>query len=151
MFCNIKIKFNNKQVKAKALIDTGNLLKDPISSNPVIVIQKNILEEILPRYILENTESIISGRSDELKIEEIYLSRFRIIPFSSLGKQNGMLLGFRPDEVIIQNEEQEEILKEVIIGVYDKQLSKNNLYSALVGLEILEGREKNEYITNIKI
>ena len=35
-------------------------------------------------------------------IGEDYISRFRLIPFSSIGKQNGMLIGFKPDEAYIK-------------------------------------------------
>ena len=43
--------------------------------------------------------------------------------------------------------------KNVLIGIYDKKLFKNNKYNALIGLEILEGEGeiKNEYSESIKI
>ena len=40
MFCSIIIKLNKKKVKIRAMIDTGNLLKEPISNIPVIVVEK---------------------------------------------------------------------------------------------------------------
>ena len=33
-----------------------------------------------------------------------YLKKLRIIPFSSIGKQNGLMLGLKADEVIIQKD-----------------------------------------------
>ena len=44
-----------------------------------------------------------------------YISRFRLIPFSSLGKQNGMLVGFKPDKVLIKFDENEIEKKNVIV------------------------------------
>ena len=76
---------------------------------------------------------------------------FSVIPFSSLGKQNGMLLGIKADEVIIRHEEEENKLNNVIVGIYDEHLSKNGNYTALVGLNLLERRENNEHITSIKV
>ena len=149
MFCEIEIYIKEQSIKVKAMIDTGNLLKDPISREPVIVVEKDILYEIIPYEILNNIEKITGGdvNSDfynESNVE--YISKFRVIPFSSLGKQNGMLLGFKADKVITYIDSNEEELKNVIIGIYNNKLSKNNKYNALLGLEILEGGEKNEYI-----
>ena len=42
-----------------------------------------------------------------------YLARVRVIPFSSLGKQNGMLVGFKPDNIVIKCEEIEKEMKKV--------------------------------------
>lgn len=151
MFCEIVIFFGDKSVKAKAMIDTGNMLKDPITRMPVIVVEKDILYEIIPYKILDNLEKIIGGDIPNDFYEEInveYVSKFRVIPFSSLGKQNGLLLGFKASKVITYIDSNEEELKSVIIGIYDKKLSKKDKYNALLGLEILEGSKKNEYFTS---
>ena len=57
-----------------------------------------------------------------------------------------MLLGFKADKIIVYYDSNEEELENVIIGIYNNKLSKNNRYNALLGLEIFEGREENEYI-----
>ena len=58
-----------------------------------------------------------------------------------------MILGFKADKVIVEIHENEEIIRNIIIGIYDKNLSKKGTYSALLGLDILEGSEENEPIT----
>ena len=154
MICIVKLKvfFGEKSINAKAMIDTGNLLKDPITRMPVIVVEKDILYEIIPCKILDNLEQIVGGdiRENEIYEEEFveYISKFRVIPFSSLGKQNGLLLGFKASKVITYIDANEEELKNVIIGIYDKKLSKKDKYNALLGLEILEGSKENEFITS---
>ena len=50
MFCNISIFINGKEKEIKAFIDTGNLLKDPISGIPVIVVEVSELEEMIPKW-----------------------------------------------------------------------------------------------------
>lgn len=138
MFCNIKVFNNGKEQKLRAMIDTGNLLKDPITNSPVVIVEKNKLSNILPEDILENTGKIINGQyefSDEyLK----YASRFRVLPFSSLGKQNGMLLGFKVDKVEAEINDEEVIREDAIIGIYDKKLSNRNQYEGLIGLNYVE-------------
>lgn len=152
MFCEITIFIEEKSIKAKAMIDTGNMLKDPITRMPVIVVEKDILYEIIPCKILDNLEKIIGGEiANEIYEEEVitYISKFRVIPFTSLGKQNGLLLGIKASKVIIDTEFNEEEVKNVIIGIYNNKLSKKDKYNALIGLDIIERSDESEYTANI--
>ena len=152
MYCNITIYFEEKNVTATALLDTGNMLKDPITSMPVIVVEKEILKNILPEIILNNLNRIIGGDVPKEVYEDEnleYITKFRVIPFSSIGKTNGMLLGFKANKVEIKDEESIETRNNVIVGIYENKLSKKNQYSALIGLDLLEGSENNEFITNV--
>lgn len=152
MYCDIEIYFGEKNIKLTALLDTGNMLKDPITSMPVIVVEKEILENILPYSILNNLNKIIGGDVPKEVYEDEsleYITKFRVIPFSSIGKSNGMLLGFKANKVVINIEDNEEEINNVIIGIYENKLSKKNQYSALIGLDLLERGKENEFITNV--
>lgn len=152
MYCDISIYFGEKNISTTALLDTGNMLKDPITSMPVIVVEKEILKDILPDSILNNLNKIIGGDVPKEVYEDEnlgYITKFRVIPFSSIGKTNGMLLGFKANKVIVNQEEDEQIIEKVIVGIYENKLSKKNQYSALIGLELLEGSEKNELTANV--
>ena len=100
--------------------------------------------------ILNNLQNIISGQYEI--INEEYVSKFRLIPFSSLGKQNGMLLGFKPDWVLIEFDDIKRKIDKTIIAIYDKEITQNNTYAGIVGLEILEERSEinYDYTRNIK-
>lgn len=149
---DVEIKIEEKILNLKAMLDTGNMLKDPITGVPVVVVEKEKLKEILPQEIINNTDNIIGGDWKANEENYNYRARFRIIPFTSIGKQNGMLLGFKVDEIKILVDAEEIIKKEVIICIYKEKLTKNNTYSALIGLDILEGsKNENEYFANIKI
>lgn len=138
MFCEIETKINNKIVKTRAMIDTGNMLKEPITNTPVVVVEHTLLYECIPKEILDNLENIIGGDFEKVpeQIKEKYISKLKLIPFSSLGKQNGMLLGIKPEYIKIIKEE-EEIKKNVIIGIYNKSLTKKGEYRALMGIELI--------------
>ena len=135
---------NGTSVETVGLIDTGNMLKEPISNIPVIVVQKDILNGIIPNEILDNLEKIIGGDMKESlynQIDNNFMSKFRVIPFSSIGKQNGMLLGIKADKVIINFGENEKSYEKIVIGIDDKELSKRKNYFALLGLELIERSE----------
>lgn len=136
MYCNIKIDINEKSLYTNAIIDTGNFLREPITKSPVIVLEKNELINIVPDYILNNLDKIIIGK--DLDLGE-YASKIRIIPFTSLGRENGILLGIKADKVLVELEENSINIKNIIIGIYNGILSKNGKYHALIGLDIIEG------------
>ena len=152
MYSEITIYFNEKSIKVIALLDTGNMLKDPITRMPVVVVEKEILEDILPDTILNNLNKIIGGDVPKEVYEDEnleYITKFRVIPFSSIGKTNGMLLGFKANKIEIKDEENSEIIKNVIIGIYENKLSKKNQYSALIGLDLIERSENTEFTANV--
>lgn len=59
MFCEIKFNLNGKEIQTKAMIDTGNLLKEPLTNTPVIVVEHTLLYECVPKEILNNLENMI--------------------------------------------------------------------------------------------
>lgn len=138
MFCDIEIKINNKSVKTTAMIDTGNCLKEPITNMPVVVIEHTLLYECIPKEILNNLDNILGGDLGKIpyEIKEKYIPKFKLIPYSSLGRQNGMLLGIKSEYIKIITEEKENITK-AIVGIYNKSLTKRGEYRALIGIDVL--------------
>ena len=139
MFCTINVKINDKELTAKAMIDTGNLLKEPITGKPVVVLEHTILYDCIPKEILNNLENILGGDFEKVpeNIKMEYISKLKLIPFTSLGKQNGMLLGIKPQNIKIINDNLEVEREDVIIGIYNKSLTKRGEYNALVGIEMI--------------
>lgn len=137
MICKIKIKINGKEKTLDAMVDTGNMLKEPITGTPVAVVERTSLYDLLPKEILNNTESILGGDFQNIPedIKREYIPKLKIIPFASLGKQNGMLVGIKPEKIEIINEQTEEN-KNAIIGIYNKSLTKKGEYNALIGKEL---------------
>lgn len=138
MICKVKIKLNGKETILKTMVDTGNMLKEPITGNPVIVVERTALYNLMPKEILNNTESILGGDFEKIPedIKNEYIPRLKIIPFSSLGKQNGMLVGIKPEKLEVINEQLEETERNAIIGIYNKSLTKLGEYNALIGIEL---------------
>ena len=136
---DIEIKMNNKLIKTKALVDTGNMLKEPISNMPVVVIERVLLYNCVPKEILNNLESIMGGDFAKVpdRIQKEYISKLKLIPFASLGKSNGMLIGIKPEylKIIKKDETIEE--KNIILGIYQQSLTKKGEYQALMGMEFI--------------
>ena len=142
MYCDVIISLNGKEIQTRAMIDSGNFLREPITNTPVIVVESSLLYECIPKEILDNLSSILGGSFDGIpvNIRDEYLPKLKFIPFSSLGKQNGMLIGIKSDWIIIQlNEQDENEMKKdnVIVGIYDRSLTKRGEYRALIGMELV--------------
>ena len=140
LLVHLKISFESKMIDMAALIDTGNSLYDPLTKTPVIVVEFDAIKDILPAEIkdifcdskegdLNCVTNIVSKYS--------WFSIFRLIPFTSLGKENGMLIGFKPDYIEVGEEEQRKGVSDVIVGIYNSALSKNEKYRALLSPELV--------------
>ncbi len=139
MYKDVRILFEGKQIKLKAMLDTGNLLKEPITGKPVIVVEHTCLYDVLPKEILNNLEQILGGDFENIseEIKNKYITKLKFIPFSSLGKQNGMLLGISPDYIEIIEEDNIKKIDDIIVGIYNKSLTKDGRYRALIGIEMI--------------
>jgi len=138
---NIKIINGERCAEISALVDTGNTLIDPLSKAPVIIAEFEHIYEFLPKKM---QELYAAGQEDDLSLiisavsgEEIEKS-IRMIPFRSLGTENGMLIGFKPDSVLITKESEVVRLCDVVVGIYNLSLTKNGDYQGLLSPCVLE-------------
>ena len=127
------LSFGENTAEITALMDTGNSLVDPISLAPVIIAEYRLLKNLfnedvkqtLDRMGIDNITWIMSDAAEKgLPV--------RLIPFSSLGKDNGMLIGFVPDRAEIHDDCGVKLLDNCVIGLYDRPLSKDRSYGALL-------------------
>lgn len=113
---------NGKAVVLNVLIDTGNMLTDPITGYPVVVAEKSALRGIVPE------------KTNEDDIEELsrYISGVRLIPFRSLGCENGMMTAFCPDKVFCRG----VLSKNITVAITSSSICPDRRYNALAGPEI---------------
>lgn len=99
----VEIHHGNKRIVLTALVDTGNTLRDPVSGCPVLVVDGSVGERLLglsPSQIATPVETMSSGA---------YIG-VRLIPYSAVGQNSGMLLGMRVDKLYICGKEEDMIL-----------------------------------------
>lgn len=140
LFKDIIIKTDGMTTTVRGMIDTGNSLTEPLTNTPVIVVEIDSLMAILPNRLamtIKNEETIDLSILVDDTISSYWASRLKIIPFSSLGQKNGMLVGFRPDSVLMENEDDPYEFKKVIIGITSTKLSQSGDYSALLNPNLL--------------
>ncbi len=134
-FYNITLYKNDTNVTLNALLDTGNNLKEPITKKPVIIAEFVAIKPILPEKL-----KVIFYEKQEDNLNKLlelgYTTDIRLIPFKSVGKENGLLIGTKIDKLEIHIENK-IVLKDVIVAISNFNLSNDNFYNALLNPEII--------------
>lgn len=138
---DLVIRWNDRSVNLAALLDTGNSLTDPITGHPVVIVEYDAVKEILPESISVVIEK--HGQEDGAAILEelgsnIMNGNFRIIPYRSVGRHSGWLLGFRPDEVELRQGNRLIKTNEVVIALYRDCLQGDTPCRALLSPCLME-------------
>ena len=139
-FVWVEVIFDGVSKVFRALIDTGNTLCDPVTRVPVMVVHFKALKQLLPEEVQRiYTEGLEENLYNAINIiaNSSWIYRFRVIPFTSLGREKGILIGFKPDKVYVVEEKDKKELEDVIVGIYNKPFSAGNDYDALLNPEII--------------
>lgn len=122
------IEAGGRRVELTALADTGNILVDPISQAPVLVAE---LDALVGLFDLKLRAGLSSDNFQEGLAEMTSQGfRARLIPFNSVGSENGVMIGFVPDMAAVREGRGMRPM-DCVIGVYPKSLSADRSYTAL--------------------
>ena len=108
-----------RQVRGKGLLDTGNSLYDPISKEPVVILQKSIAKQLLLGEMPQDQKG------------------YRIIPYQSIGTTKGILEAFLVEKLTIfadqSGKDKEKIIRtQVLCAVYEENYSTNGGYEIIL-------------------
>ena len=108
----------------------------------VIVAELGALEDLLPKEILafirENGTSDILNDASIICAVEGWERRFRLIPYNSVGNENGILPGFKADVVRVSEKNGEDAeLNDIVVCLYEKALSEDEKYRALLAPDMI--------------
>ena len=125
LYYDVKITFRGKSVVVRGLYDTGNGLTEPVSGKMVHIAEYKILKPLL--------------EGDEKAKEKIY-----VIPFHSIGEEDGIMYGIRMDEMVVLVDDEPKFLYNPIIGIYTGNVSKRGNYSVILNRETFDGINDNK-------
>lgn len=133
---NLLIKNKDKTAIVKAKVDTGSTLREPFSNIPVIVVQHQEIEDIIPESLKFN---FYNEEAEHKKNFDIYddfsFNGFRLVPFKTISGE-GLLPAFKPDYIKILSKSQ-NVKKEAYVAICDKKIF-NNEYHALINPDLIE-------------
>ncbi|MGE5379519.1 MAG: sigma-E processing peptidase SpoIIGA [Methylocystaceae bacterium] len=133
-FCRIELQQDGQKLTGTGLIDTGNALSDPITGRPVIIAGYHWINEILPPPICELTarNAWNSAEGAELLAHSEYAARFRLLPFHSVGQDDGLLLAISCEQIKIDYQQTVRIHNQVLVAIAPEGLSIDNDFQALI-------------------
>lgn len=108
---NVKLFGYGNNITVKALADSGNSLREPVSGKPVSVIESDVLER------LEGVQTP---------------EKFKVIPYRSIGKDNGIMEGYEIPEIIIEDDRGKIRWQKVIVGISKNKVSANGKYQMIL-------------------
>lgn len=133
-FANVVIEHAGRRTEINSLVDTGNSLTDPISGKTVIIAEKGSVLSLFDPDIAEILRDKAGCPSEILERLSERGLMFRLLPYSAVGLERGMLLGFKPDKVIINGKDKSGTL----VAISPTRLSEGGVYSAIVGSQEVE-------------
>ncbi len=112
--CQFCCVVGGERIQIPGYIDSGNVLTDPYFEKPVSIVQKQYFENVLKENI----------QKEKLK--------YHIIPFHSLGCEQGMLEVIIVDAIHIQCGKHFKVIQGACVGLTTQTLSSDGMYSALI-------------------
>ncbi len=95
----VRVRLGPRTAVLAALRDTGKELLDPISGAEVLIADPMALASLFPAGALDALPPDAPERFRRLSALPELRGRLRLVPFSALGTEHGLLLCFRPDTV----------------------------------------------------
>jgi len=135
-FVHIVIKNAGRKTELNSLIDTGNSLTDPISGGKVIVAEINAIAPLFEPKVADIMRLESKNPTKMLERLSDCDTAFRLIPYSAVGLERGLLPAFKPESITVNGREKTGML----VAVSPTRLSEGGIYSAIIGGEIMEVR-----------
>ena len=130
-FCKLEIEIKGRKKKINALIDSGNLLEDPISAKKVIIVTLKSIKPIISDALFKELSKGIDGIKN-LPFEDS--ARIRIIPVSGIAS-NKIILGYRADKIeveLIKNGKPVIFSVDAIVGIISEESRSFSGYDAIM-------------------
>jgi len=138
----LEIWFDGRVTRVMGLLDTGNRLRDPFTQGPVIVVEAGALAGALPGGIQQSVVSpaqltaAVAGLSESPE-SAAWLRRLRLIPFRTVGRSDGLLVGLRPDRIVVDQAGTRLEAAGAVVAVHDGPLCPGGSFRALVPVDLL--------------
>ncbi len=127
-FETLELELNGVQVRLRALHDTGNTLRDPMTNEQVTVVHWQVLSRLLPQEHLRR-EAFDAPAELVQSLSACYPDlRFRLIAYHAVGTQHGLLMAVRCTRKL-KNGKQGQIL----VAFSPTAISDGGNFEALMG------------------
>ncbi|MBF0708362.1 sigma-E processing peptidase SpoIIGA [Alkalihalobacillus hwajinpoensis] len=135
----VSIRIDDVTISAKALVDSGNQLQDPLSGSPVMILDMTMHEANFPPSFIQKAKNITEFQEEGE--EDRWEHRLRIVPFRAVGQDHQFLCAVKPDEVLISMEGRSLTVKKVLVGLSFHTISGEKDYTCILHPKMLTGHK----------
>jgi stage II sporulation protein GA (sporulation sigma-E factor processing peptidase) len=136
--CEVTISLDNRQIRLRGLVDTGNSLVEPISKKPVNIVPLEVVKELLTKKQMNYIRTFLEYGIESIETDWDELSGICYIPYCSVGKKNGLLPAIKVERMrIIQGEKVSEITKP-IIGICQNEFVSDKRYHIILNPKLVD-------------
>ena len=122
----VSITIADTTVETEAMLDSGNMVKDPMNMKPVLFIKPSLALRLVPKCVAELTDLDL--------LDADYRRRIRLIPVTRINGTH-VMTGIRPDKVtVIRGKAREDVDFTVAI---DKEGGTYGGYDALLPFAVI--------------
>ena len=146
---SVTIVINELKFHCKGLVDSGNQVYDPISKLPVMFVSlKNRIDELDPaiQQLALDADDVLFGTK---KIPEQLEGKMRIIPCKVVGKEHQLIIALKPDEIIIELQQERIVTKKGLISFTMQELSSDDSFQCIVHPKLLAGSKSGSSTTKV--
>ncbi|MGE4271384.1 MAG: sigma-E processing peptidase SpoIIGA [Desulfitobacterium sp.] len=132
---------DESSITVRALLDTGNQLRDPLTGNPVILVEEEIAAAVMPEELLPALQGAWRDLEDPWpwlwQSDSLWIKYFVFIPYQGVGHKS-WLLGIRPQKVVCTSLSEPKEMK-ATLAIVQHELSSDRTYQALLHPEHVRG------------
>lgn len=133
----VTLELKNISYSTTGFIDSGNQLVDPISKKPVVICDESFLKQ----WFSDKEWELMKASYEQLDFDNIPKSwekLVHIIPFQGVEGGSRFLLAIRPEQLIIDYDQEKIITKKVLIGIQFGHLTKDRSYHCLLQPQLIK-------------
>lgn len=132
-FCDVQITYHRKTIAVRALLDSGNQLRQPGSGRPVHIIDRSVIKELLNESEFQELQCML-----HMTMPEKPTGTFTYIPFRTLGSEHDLMPVFAVDTISIKHGEHVWNTKQTLTAVSKRNVSSSGEYQMILHPQILE-------------
>jgi len=115
----VELSYKSSCLKIQALYDTGNLLKDPVTGKPVLIVSADVAEKLTGLSVHQLQKPVETMGA---------IPGLRLIPYHTVAKTDGFLLALRIQNIKIGNWKGSSL-----VAFAPRELDETGKFQALIG------------------
>ncbi len=138
---NVEVAVGDFHYRCRGLIDTGNQLYDPLTRTPVMVVELEPWQHVLPNRWIHHIKQMDVDRMVSQMNEDssTWVNRVRLVPYRGINGVTRFMLTIKPDQVSVTTADKQVLSSHILVGFDSGKLSSDGSYQAILHPAQMEG------------